>query len=212
MLEAAFNMMANYIPSVTTLGRTIPRLGRGHAQIVPYQAFMCSDGKYVMVGAFTRVFWHNLCRAMGHEEWITDPRFRSNPARLENRDTLVPLLEALFQGKPSTQWAEILTTADVPNSAVMELHEAVTSEQVQFRQSIQTVGGGGQSIGVARNPIRAEQWGPVGEARPAPEMGRDTRQVLRSVLGLDEAAIRNLADRQIVQLHSPSTPELDTSE
>ena len=81
MLEAALNMMCNYIPAVSTLGKTIPRLGRGHAQIVPYQAFMCSDGKYVMVGAFTRAFWHNLCRALGREHWMTDPRFRSNAAR-----------------------------------------------------------------------------------------------------------------------------------
>ncbi len=82
MLDASLNMMCNYIPSVATLGQRIERLGRGHAQIVPYQAFACADGEYVMVGAFTRGFWRNLCRALGHEEWITDARFKSNPARL----------------------------------------------------------------------------------------------------------------------------------
>ena len=44
-------MLCNYIPSVATLGQTVPRLGRGHAQIVPHQAFLCADGGYVTVGA-----------------------------------------------------------------------------------------------------------------------------------------------------------------
>jgi crotonobetainyl-CoA:carnitine CoA-transferase CaiB-like acyl-CoA transferase len=40
MLDASLNMMCNYIPSVTTLGQKVQRVGRGHAQIVPYQAFL----------------------------------------------------------------------------------------------------------------------------------------------------------------------------
>ena len=84
MLDASLNMMCNYIPSVATLGAKVERLGRGHAQIVPYQAFMCADGEYVMVGAFTREFWWNLCRALGRQHWIEDPRFATNSARLRN--------------------------------------------------------------------------------------------------------------------------------
>ena len=54
MLDAAFAMMGNYVPSISAGLRTsIPRVGRGHAQIVPYQAFRCLDDGYVMVGAFT---------------------------------------------------------------------------------------------------------------------------------------------------------------
>lgn len=209
MLEASLNMMANYIPSVASLGRTIPRIGRGHAQIVPYQAFLCSDAKYVMVGAFTRAFWQNLCKVLQHPEWMTDPRFRSNPARLENRDTLVPMLEALFREKTSIEWVAILTSADVPNSTVMELHEAVDSEQVQFQKSIQTVGRGEQSIRMVRNPIRGAQWGPDAVAQSAPEMGRDTERVLRSVLGLDDAEIQSLTDRKIVAVHAPSATPME---
>ena len=204
MLESALNMMCNYIPSVATLGRTIPRLGRGHAQIVPYQAFMCSDGKYVMVGAFTRAFWQNLCTAVGHGEWTTDARFRSNAARLTNREALVGKLDALFARKTSAEWAAILTAADVPNSPVMELHDAIHSEQVEFNHSIQTLPHRGHDIGLARSPIRGQQWGDGDEAQAAPEMGRDTVYVLESLLELDEAAIRELVDNKIVVVHSPS--------
>ena len=87
-------------------------MGRGHAQIVPYQAFLCADGEYLMIGAFTRGFWHSLCRALGHEEWITDPKYATNPARLANRAELVGKLEAIFATKTRDEWSEIITRAD----------------------------------------------------------------------------------------------------
>jgi crotonobetainyl-CoA:carnitine CoA-transferase CaiB-like acyl-CoA transferase len=198
MLEASLNMMCNYIPSVTTMGKTVPRLGRGHAQIVPYQAFLCADKRYVMVGAFTRAFWQNLCHALGRDDWITDPRFISNPSRLKNRDVLVGELETIFASQPSAHWIGLLTAADVPTSPVMELHEAVLSEQVTFNDSIQVVKHHDKDVKVVRNPIRGEQWGTDRQAQPAPEMGRDTNSVLESVLGLDPQAIATLVERKIV--------------
>ena len=39
MLDASIAMMANYVPSVATLGKAIPRLGRGHAQSCPIRRF-----------------------------------------------------------------------------------------------------------------------------------------------------------------------------
>ena len=199
MLEASFNMMANYIPSVTTLGQRVERLGRGHAQIVPYQAFVCADGEYVMVGAFTRQFWWNLCRALGREAWIEDPRFATNPARLANRDLLIAQLQGIFASRPRAEWLGVLDAADVPNSPVLELHDAVRSEQARFLGSMQALGEGPDAPQVARCPIRSSQWR-EDPASPPPGLGRDTGAVLREVLGLDDARIAALAERRVVGL------------
>ena len=198
MLDASLNMMCNYIPSVATLGHRIERLGRGHAQIVPYQAFACADGEYVMVGAFTRGFWRNLCRAVGHEEWITDGRFKSNPARLTNRALLVGELERIFATRTRAQWLAALDAADVPNSPVLELHEAVRTEQVVHNGSIQSIDHAGNPVRVAGCPIKVDQWGGA-PAEPAPRLGADTAEVLRSVLGLGQEELAGLARRNIVE-------------
>ena len=198
MLDASLNMMCNYIPSVATLGHRIERLGRGHAQIVPYQAFACADGEYVMVGAFTRGFWRNLCRAVGHEEWITDGRFKSNPARLTNRALLVGELERIFATRTRAQWLAALDAADVPNSPVLELHEAVRTEQVAHNGSIQSIDHAGNPVRVAGCPIKVDQWRGA-PAEPAPRLGADTAEVLRSVLGLGQEELAGLARRNIVE-------------
>jgi len=210
MLDASLSMMSNYIPSVAMLGAKVPRLGRGHAQIVPYQAFVCADGEYVMVGAFTREFWRRLCRALDREHWITDPRFANNPARLKNRDALLAELAAIFASAPRGHWLAALTEADVPNSPVLELHDAIRTEQAAHNRALQRVGPLGREVETARCPIRAEEWGdePSG---PPPSLGADTSSVLKTLLGLDEEKIELLAQAGVVQL-SPTVRERSKQE
>jgi crotonobetainyl-CoA:carnitine CoA-transferase CaiB-like acyl-CoA transferase len=207
MIDASLNMMCNYIPSVATLGATIPRLGRGHAQIVPYQAFVCSDGEYVMVGAFTRGFWQNLCRALGHEEWITDARFASNPLRLKNRGELLALLDEIFVSKTRDEWLIILGEADVPNSPVLELHDAIKTEQVVHNRSLTSLTKSGQTFEVVRSPVRVAEWG-AEPAAPPPSLGEDTAEVLQQLLGFSSQEIATLDQSGIVQCGS-AEPEKD---
>ncbi len=197
MLDASLNMMCNYIPSVATLGRQVDRLGRGHAQIVPYQAFLCSDGEYVMVGAFTREFWWNLCKAVDREAWIKDPRYVTNPARLANRATLIPELERIFARKTRAEWLDLLDAADVPNSPVLELHDAVHTEQVQHNQSLRPLDQDGVPVQVAACPIRAAQWNDE-PLTPAPQLGANTSGVLCSLLGMTEDEVIALAQRKVI--------------
>ena len=197
MLEASMNMMSNYIPSVATLGAKVPKLGRGHAQIVPYQAFVCGDGEYIMIGAFTRNFWHNLARAVGHEEWSTDPKYVTNPARLANRADLVGKLEALFGSQPRDYWLKVMEEADVPNSPVLELHNAVRNEQMDHNGGLMSIGEGAKAVLVAHSPIRVSAWGDDA-AKPAPGLGEDTRGVLRELLGKSDAEIDILVGSKVV--------------
>jgi crotonobetainyl-CoA:carnitine CoA-transferase CaiB-like acyl-CoA transferase len=197
MLDASLNMMCNYIPSVATLGAKVERLGRGHAQIVPYQAFLCADNEYVMVGAFTREFWWNLCRAVDRPQWIEDPRFATNAKRLAHRAELIGELEQIFAARPRAQWLEALDAADVPSSPVLELHDAVRTEQVLHNGSIQPLDQGGHAVNVAACPIRVEAWEPQ-PATPAPRLGENTHEVLRSWLGLAQDDIDGLARRNVI--------------
>jgi len=202
MLEASLNVMCNYIPAVAGLGQQIPRLGRAHAQIVPYQAFECSDGEYLMVGAFTRLFWQRLTTVLGHEEWIADERFATNSARLRNRETLVAELEAIFSTRTRAEWLEVLDRADVPASPVLELHDAVVSEPVIAAGTIQTLTDGDRTARVVVSPLRVDEW-QTPEPRMAPDLGADTRQVLRELLELSDERIDALTADGVVASPEP---------
>ena len=202
MLDSAFAMMSNYIPAAAR-GERIPRVGRGHAQIVPYQAFVCSDGEFVMVGAFTQNFWKATCNALGKQQWIDDSRYINNTQRRKHRDVLLAEMADLFRLKTRAEWLEILARADVPTSPVLELHDALQSEQAVFNGSLMEVGEPGDSVTVARSPIRTQQW-QVGTPTMAPAMGLNTEEVLTELLGLDSATIHDLAARGVIGLAGQS--------
>jgi len=192
MLEASLNMMANYIPGITKMGLSVPRVGTGHAQIVPYQAFVCSDNQYVIVGAFTRAFWQRLCKAVGRDEWLADPRFATNAARLANRKALVGQLEVIFRTKTRDEWTQILRAADIPNSPLLTLADAVHSPQVEFNNSLWTLGEDAAAVKVIRSPLRSAAWDDAVPA-PPPALGADTAEVLRDVLDMSPSELAEAA-------------------
>jgi crotonobetainyl-CoA:carnitine CoA-transferase CaiB-like acyl-CoA transferase len=191
MLDASIAMMANYVPSVVALDKRVPRLGRAHAQIVPYQAFECSDGTYVMVGAFTNGFWRRLCEAVGQPGWIDDERFASNADRLAHRDELLPPLCGIFRQRTREEWQVVLDEADVPNSPVLELDETLRLDQIAVNHTVQDVGTPEMPCPTARCPVHSDVW-PSPTAAMPPRMGEHSAEVLRDLLGKSEAEIGEL--------------------
>lgn len=202
MLDASLAMMANYIPSVTNLDKKIERLGRGHAQIVPYQAFVCKDNEYIMVGAFTNGFWRNLCSAVGREEWIEDPKYISNAERLKHRAELLSQLDKIFITKTRDEWLSILEDADVPNSPVYELHDAVKSEQAIYNKSILEVEKAGKVVNVVRYPVKSNEWNNVDDEKATfpPPLGADTEWILGDLLGLSLEDLTKLQSQGVIGL------------
>ena len=164
------------------------------------------DSEYLMVGAFTRAFWQNLARALGHEEWISDERFATNSARLHHRDALVAQLDAIFAMAPRADWLALLGTADVPCSPVLELHDVVASDPVVAAASIQTLQAGDREARVVRSPIRVDQWG-SSEPTMAPDLGADTQSVLRDLLAVPETEIEALAADGIIEVAATAGSE-----
>jgi crotonobetainyl-CoA:carnitine CoA-transferase CaiB-like acyl-CoA transferase len=192
MFDASVAMMSNFVPSVLDLDRQVPRLGGGHPQIVPYQAFRCADGRSIMIGAFTAGFWRRLAVALGHEEWITDPRFETNAARVTNRGVLVPLIEELMVTKDRDAWGDVLSEHDVPFTPILSVAEALRSD-LAVSSTRTLTGDDGSTAHVSANPIRVAEW-PGREHRMPPRIGDDSAEVFGTLLGLTQAEIDDLND------------------
>lgn len=105
------------------LTKTEPkRLGTAHPQIVPYQAFPAADG-LLMVAVGTDAQFRALCAVLGRPELADDPRFATNPARVQNRELLLPLLEEILGQRPRAFWIQELKRAGVPAGPVNSLSD-----------------------------------------------------------------------------------------
>jgi formyl-CoA transferase len=100
----------------------------GHVGLVPYQQFAASDGMFFLCVGNDRLF-AKFCGVIGREEWIADPRFATNRARLTNRDVIVPLIVPIFAAETRAYWVGRLRAAGVPCAEVNTIREAVALEQ-----------------------------------------------------------------------------------
>jgi crotonobetainyl-CoA:carnitine CoA-transferase CaiB-like acyl-CoA transferase len=199
MFDSTIAMMANYVPTVLSLGRTLTRQGRGHAQLVPYQAFRCSDGEYLIVGAFTDAFWRRLCDVVGLESLLSDPRFTSNADRVANREALIPTFERVFATRRRQEWQSLLEAVDVPTTPVFTLAEALASEQAAANGTVVELPGADPRLFTVGLPVRSQEWPQPPRHRP-PSMGADTADVLEGWLGLGRAEIDKLVASEVVDL------------
>jgi len=199
MFDSTIAMMANYIPTVLSLGRTLTRQGRGHAQLVPYQAFRCGDGEYLIVGAFTDAFWRRLCDVVGLPFLLSDPRFTTNAARVANREALIPEFERAFATRPRQEWQSLLEAVDVPTTPVFTLAQALATEQAAANGTVVELPGSDPRLFTVGLPVRSEEWPQPPRRRP-PSMGADTAAVLEGWLGMNNAEIADLVATEVVGL------------
>ena len=111
---------------------------------------------------------------------------------MNNRAELEALVEGILASETTQHWEALFLQADVPASAILSVPEALehphTAARGMFPELRHRVYGG---IRVPGPPLRlggAQVEAPL----PPPVLGQDTEQVLRDILGCDDAAIASL--------------------
>src|SRR5438270_2017973 len=130
LFETAIGWMSPHIGGYLSGGAMRRPLGSGVTEIVPHQAFPTRD-RYIMVAAGNDNLFRALCGAIAHMEFAADPRFATNSRRVENRRTLVPLLEDIFRAHRSTEWQSRLDAAGVPAAPIENVAQVVASKQTE---------------------------------------------------------------------------------
>ena len=183
MLAAALSLQTSRVAEYFATTEQPQPLGSAVTTTVPHQAFLCEDQKYLAVGVVQEEQWPRFCQAVKLEELHNDPRFVTNPKRVEHRAELIPLLEERFGTKPAAWWAIRLTKERVPNSRIMDFEALRYHPQVvQNRHIIDLVTPHWGTLSVDGVPWRFSKT-PAGPIRPGGLKGEHTEEVLRE-LGL----------------------------
>jgi crotonobetainyl-CoA:carnitine CoA-transferase CaiB-like acyl-CoA transferase len=197
LLDTQVAVLANQALNYLVSGKPPPRLGNAHPNIVPYQSFATRDGHVIITVGTDRQF-KEFCRIAGLQGVADDARFATNRARVQNRGELIPIIAKAMLQRSTQEWVEALKAAAVPCGPINRIDEVFADPQVRHRRMRVDLAraDGVKTPGVA-NPLRLSQT-PVGYDRPPPALGADTREILASVLGLDEAKIAALKTAGVV--------------
>jgi CoA:oxalate CoA-transferase len=130
MLTAAMALQTTRLAEYFATGEQPAPLGSAAATTAPHQAFECEDRRYIAIGVERDEQWPGCCRALKLEELISDPRFATNPLRVEHRAELIAILTERLKTKPAAWWTIRLTHEKVPNGPFLTFEELRHHPQV----------------------------------------------------------------------------------
>lgn len=191
LLDVQVSGLANIASNYLVAGQEATRWGTAHESIVPYQVFRTKD-RPIAIAVANQKLWISFCKRVGREEWLDDPRFESNPKRVENRDILLPLIDKLFAQKTCDEWMELLVAASIPCGPVNNMQHLFADPQVRHRNMIAEIPH--PTIGMLRLagiPIKNSDTPGTIRLHP-PLLGEHTDQVLAGLLGYSPDRIEEL--------------------
>jgi len=167
-----------------TVAGEVPGLaGDHHPAIAPYGLFETGTAP-IQIACGSEGLWRALCTALDLD--VTDPRFATNPLRVQHRDDLVALLEAHFATDPAEHWLGLLAEAGVPSGKVRTLDDVYDWEQTRSQGLLLSVEHATQgSLNLPGSPIRFDD---------NPFSGGRSEHLAPPTLGQHDASIREWLD------------------
>ena len=201
MLDAMVGLLTQYAGRYFMTGEDAEPVGSGHPAVSPYGAYKTADG-YIVIANLGEAFWPKIARAIGRPELAVDERFRTNAARLANRDELEALITSETRKRTTSEWEAIFEREDVPHGPVNSVSQVLQHTSVLARGMVTEYDH--PKLGRWPTTGRAIRFSAhEGEPFEAPPLlGEDTRAVLRDVLGYAPERIGALARSGVVGLGS----------
>jgi crotonobetainyl-CoA:carnitine CoA-transferase CaiB-like acyl-CoA transferase len=175
-------------------GKNPKPLGGAHPNICPYQVFEANDG-YFNIAVGNDSLWKKFCQVL-NLDIANDPKFTTNPLRVENRDELIPILERIFKTESFKHWVELLDQAGIPAGPVYELSDLFADPHIIEREMVTTMEhpsfGEIKQVGI---PIKLSET-PGELVSPPPMLGQHSIEILQS-LGYTDEEIHELYEKGV---------------
>lgn len=176
------NQGANYLLN----GQVPARYGNAHPNIVPYQVFAVADG-HIIASVGNDQQFARFADILGLGELAADARFTTNPARVEHREILIPILVESISHRQKAELLAAMEAAGVPGGPVHTLDEVFSSEQVKARDMVvqmpYDLSGDGE-VRLIGNPIKMSET-PVSYRHAPPQCGEHNDAVMADWLADD---------------------------
>lgn len=202
MLDTAMTLMASMVADTATRGTDHPATGNEAFSKSPSSgAFATTDGT-LMIAANNERQFANMCKALGREDILDDPKWGKPAERRNHKDSLRTEIEKTIATDSADAWEKRFEQEGVPAARVRTIHEVLNEEQLKTRGITSEVHVPSLNRSAALPGLGFKvDHNSVGPDVAPPALGADTRAVLEGI-GLDESAIGALARAGVINLGS----------
>ncbi|MDC3321624.1 CoA transferase, partial [bacterium] len=202
LMGSAVSSLANQATGYLLRGIVPERMGSDHPSIVPYGTiFECGDSKMIVFGVGADHQFQRLCEVLQIEDMSSDERFRTNRARVLNRETCISKLrDALSRVTDREVLLEKLKNLSVPAAGVNKMDEVF--ELNRASELVLRHEGSGEPYGLSqiafKTSLHDNNNKNSNKLLPPPKYGEHTTSVLSEVLNLSQKEIDILREGNII--------------
>lgn len=198
LIEPFFAILGPRAADHRLTGKVKQRTGNRSTSTAPRNIYRTSDGKWLALSAATQDTAERLFRAIGRDDMVPDPRFRSNSDRVRNVEELDRIIGEAIAARSLKENLEFFGNKEVAVGPVYDIVDFIADPHVVERQilvEVQDDEAGSLPLHAVVPLLRRH----AGSIRwPAPKLGEHTHEVLESI-GIEASQIEELERRGVVR-------------
>jgi crotonobetainyl-CoA:carnitine CoA-transferase CaiB-like acyl-CoA transferase len=144
-------------------------------------AYPTRDGRFLQLMLLNpQPHWPSLCRLLGREDIVDDPRFHDNPARMLNAEALVEIIGAVIEQRSWAEWKPVFDAWDAPWELIRSVNDTHEDPQVLANDMIRTIDIDGQPVKIVSGPVAFDGSTHTVLPSSSPALGEHTDALLSS--------------------------------
>src|SRR5947199_4156681 len=199
LLDPLFSFIATEAPIYRLTGEIRPRTGSRSETTSPRNVFRTKDGRYIGISASLQAMAERFLRAIGHEDMISDPRFRTNTDRVRHASECEAPIAEFIAGRTLDENMAVFAAAEVTAAPVYDIDQFLADPHVTEREIVVELPDEQTGRLVMHNIIPRLSKTPGRLRSPAPKLGEHTADILGQ-LGVDRATLGRLAADGVIGL------------
>ena len=200
LYESVFRCTEELAPAFGMYGIVRERAGSSHNDFaVPHGHFSTRDGKWVAISCATDLLFERLARAMCRPELATVDTYGEQKTRLAHRHDVNEIVRDWCGALTREEVLERCYATDTPAGPLNNIADIFGDRQFHARRNLVAMDApdtGEQVIVPAPVPRLSETPGRIRTL--GPKLGEHSSELLRELLGLDDAQITALRAKKVI--------------
>jgi crotonobetainyl-CoA:carnitine CoA-transferase CaiB-like acyl-CoA transferase len=197
LLDPLFAILGPQAANYRLTGKVKARTGSRSTNSGPRNAYRCSDGLYVGLSASTQKMAERTLRAIGREDLILDPRFRTNADRVKNAPALDAIIGEFIARRTQAENVAFFEQAEVTIGPIYDIRQILEDPHFQARGVLADYPDEDMGAFPMHAVVPRLSRTPGAIRAPAPRLGEHNREVLAAI-GVDESRYARLVAEGVV--------------
>lgn len=186
LYESIFRLMESVVADYDKLGRIRERVGNANEIIAPAENFETKDGKWLVFSVTSNKLFQQFLVTIGRSDLLDDPRFKTNPDRVKNRDAVNQIGAEWFKTKTFSEVDTIFQKAGLPCGPVYSIKDIFEDPHYRARQNIIEIDDPIIGSVKMQNVTPRLSLTPGQVVTSGPELGQHNAEVYGKLLGLTD--------------------------